>query len=305
MFSRLRLLHLRRYFVLQNESVYSFVSQNNITHGSSKCVVFNDRYMVFPDFSSHTRGFKSDLKIKWVRPTKVPCVKPEKSGDLKPLPQVDLKQYPLGFEKSEELKDADAHVKRIFSLEFMPRNKTMAFFRADLVNSVKRHALDRSSMEARIAAMTGGIRDMQASMETCSRNKKTKVRLKELIDKRKKYLKYLRRWDYKRFEWLLEKLDLVFRPPPDHFHWVTRKDSLRKLTDRYCEKIKEERLASYRESLESQKAAFLQEKAAKLKWIIEEEEACGIKPSFNQNDIDKVLKQLKELEIGQGIIRET
>ncbi|XP_066991266.2 small ribosomal subunit protein uS15m isoform X2 [Anabrus simplex] len=201
--------------------------------------------------------------------------------------------------------NVDAHVKRIFSLEFMPRNKTMAFFRADLVNSVKRHALDRSSMEARIAAMTGGIRDMQASMETCSRNKKTKVRLKELIDKRKKYLKYLRRWDYKRFEWLLEKLDLVFRPPPDHFHWVTRKDSLRKLTDRYCEKIKEERLASYRESLESQKAAFLQEKAAKLKWIIEEEEACGIKPSFNQNDIDKVLKQLKELEIGQGIIRET
>jgi hypothetical protein len=49
-------------------------------------------------------AFKSDLKIKWVRPPKIPCIKPEKSGDLVPLPPVDKKQYPLEFQNSEELK---------------------------------------------------------------------------------------------------------------------------------------------------------------------------------------------------------
>ncbi|PNF34983.1 hypothetical protein B7P43_G15622 [Cryptotermes secundus] len=49
-------------------------------------------------------AFKSDLKIKWVRPPKIPCIKPEKSGDLASLPPVDKKQYPLEFQNSEELK---------------------------------------------------------------------------------------------------------------------------------------------------------------------------------------------------------
>jgi hypothetical protein len=49
-------------------------------------------------------AFKSDLKIKWVRPPKIPSIKPEKSGDLSPLPTVDKNQYPIEFQKSEELK---------------------------------------------------------------------------------------------------------------------------------------------------------------------------------------------------------
>jgi hypothetical protein len=49
-------------------------------------------------------AFKSELKIKWVRPPKIPCIKPEKSGDLVAPPPVDKKQYPLEFHNSEELK---------------------------------------------------------------------------------------------------------------------------------------------------------------------------------------------------------
>jgi small subunit ribosomal protein S15 len=62
--------------------------------------------------------------------------------------------------------------------------------------------------------MTADIRNMQQVMEKFPRNKHCKVQLKELIERRKKCLKYLRKWDYKRFEWLLEKLDLIYRPPP-------------------------------------------------------------------------------------------
>ena len=51
-------------------------------------------------------------------------------------------------------------------------------------------------------------------MEQFPKDKRRKVKLKELIELRKKWLKFLRKWDYRRFEWLLEKLDLVYKPPP-------------------------------------------------------------------------------------------
>lgn len=37
----------------------------------------------------------------------------------------------------------------------------------------------------------------------------------ELIDRRKKLLKYLRQYDYKKFEWLLEKLNIVYKAHPE------------------------------------------------------------------------------------------
>lgn len=51
-----------------------------------------------------TRGLKSDLHIKWVRPEKVACWDPKKSGDLVPLKPLDMTQVPLEFQDSEELK---------------------------------------------------------------------------------------------------------------------------------------------------------------------------------------------------------
>jgi small subunit ribosomal protein S15 len=63
--------------------------------------------------------------------------------------------------------------------------------------------------------MTVKIRRLQGHMELCPKDKKSKVVLKELIEQRKKFLKYLRRWDYKKFEWLLEKLNIIYRPPPE------------------------------------------------------------------------------------------
>jgi len=65
-----------------------------------------------------------------------------------------------------------------------------------------------------VAQMTADIRNMQQIMEQFPKDKRRKVKLKELIELRKKWLKFLRKWDYRRFEWLLEKLDLVYKPPP-------------------------------------------------------------------------------------------
>ena len=54
--------------------------------------------------SARNYAFKSDLKIKWVRPEKISCIKPEKSGDLSQLPPVDSAEFIPEFKKSQELK---------------------------------------------------------------------------------------------------------------------------------------------------------------------------------------------------------
>jgi len=56
---------------------------------------------------------------------------------------------------------------------------------------------------------------MQDILEKSPRNKRQKVVLKEMIEKRKSRLNKLRAADYKRFEWLLEKLKLEYRPKPE------------------------------------------------------------------------------------------
>ena len=66
-----------------------------------------------------------------------------------------------------------------------------------------------------VAEMTSEIHRLQKHMQEHPRNLKCKVVLKEKIDRRKMYLKKLRTWDYKRFEWILEKLNLIYKPPPE------------------------------------------------------------------------------------------
>lgn len=51
-----------------------------------------------------TRGLKSDLHIKWVRPEKIACWDAKKSGDLVPLEPLDMTKFPLEYQDSEELK---------------------------------------------------------------------------------------------------------------------------------------------------------------------------------------------------------
>lgn len=48
-------------------------------------------------------AFKSDLKIKWVRPEKISCIKPEKSGDLAKLPPLNPNEILPEYKDSKEL----------------------------------------------------------------------------------------------------------------------------------------------------------------------------------------------------------
>lgn len=240
-------------------------------------------------------AFKSDLKIKWVRPEKLPSYNPQKSGDLEPMAQIDKNLYPPEFQNSKELATANETVKKLFALEFAPRKKSMEVYYENVISKIKRHPLDTNSEEVKIARWTGKIRAWQELMERFPRDKRMKVLVSEIIDRRRKHLKELRKVDYKRFEWLLENLNLVYKPTPSDLHKVTRKDSLRKLTQLYCDGIRDERLTQYKLQLQAEQPAFLQEKIRTLEYIREEQQKFNVEVTVSQEEIDNTKKQLQEL----------
>lgn len=117
-----------------------------------------------------------------------------------------------------------------------------------------------------------------------------------MIEKRKRLLKYLRRYDYKRFEWLLEKLDLLYKPEPLKRFNVYRKESLIRLTDIHCDTVRDQRLTKYRQELEAQQVDFLADKLKKLEFIRKEQIELGVDLTVSEEDIDAVRKQHDELK---------
>lgn len=109
-------------------------------------------------------------------------------------------------------------------------------------------------------------------------------------------MKYLRRWDYKKFEWLLETLNIEYKPAPTISEKVTRKESLRKLCNLYCDGIREDRLNKYKLQLENEQPAFLEEKIRALQFIRDEQRNCGVEVTVTEEEINDIRKQLEEIK---------
>ncbi|KAI4467218.1 28s ribosomal protein s15 mitochondrial [Holotrichia oblita] len=267
----------------------------NVTRNLTKILTYTGNSARINNITQRNYAFKSDLKIKWVRPAKIPCYKAVVSGDLKPMPEVDFNRYQIEFRNCKGLEDADEIVQRLFKLEFASHKKIVQSYLKDITDSVQRHPFDKGSIESRIARWTGAIRAWQEIMESHPHNKTVKIKVKELIDKRKKHLKYLRRWDYKKFEWLLENLELVYKPHPKEYRWITRKDSLKKLTDKYCRDTVQDKLNEYKLVLQEQQPAFLEEKIRSLEFIRAEQQSCGVEVTVTEEEITNVKKELADL----------
>lgn len=79
------------------------------------------------------------------------------------------------------------------------------------------------------------------------------------------------------------------------WHKVTRKDSLRRLTNLHCENISETRLAEYEKMLQTEQPGFLEEKIKTLEFIRKEQQDCGVQVTIEQFEIDETKKKLEEL----------
>ncbi|XP_027223376.2 small ribosomal subunit protein uS15m [Penaeus vannamei] len=219
----------------------------------------------------------TEYGIMWRRPKYVPSWQPEKSGDLEGVKEPELSTPNLKVQPAKDVLDqVDEVTRRLLSIEFSSHKENLKIQRHELCKKIQRHQHDTGSMEVAIAMMTIKIRNLQKETFKCKKNIVQRCYLQELIDRRKKTLKHLRRMDYKRFEWLIGELNIIFRPPPRYYRWVARKASLKKLVRMRKREIIHKKLNEYKESLESQKEPFLKEKAETLKWIAETEKSLGL-----------------------------
>ncbi|XP_029174077.1 28S ribosomal protein S15, mitochondrial [Nylanderia fulva] len=238
----------------------------------------------------------ADYKITWTRPEEVSPLSPERSGDKGLKIDVSSKDLIQEYAESPEMKDASDLVKKMFTLQFQQRTKTTSIKIKKYLDLVNRHEFDDFSPEATIAVYTCKIHDLQEFIKVYPRDAKAKVALKEAIEKRRKWLKDLRNWDYRRFEWILEKLNLVYIPYPDPPNRITRKESLTRLTEKHCDKLVQDKLNAYKKELKAAQANFYVEKAEKLAFIRKEELSCGLQPSVSEEDIAKAKEKAKEYQ---------
>ncbi|XP_014214438.1 28S ribosomal protein S15, mitochondrial [Copidosoma floridanum] len=237
-----------------------------------------------------TRGYAIQRKIPvtWIRPTRPTCYSKEKSGDGGLDFDVKPEDCISHLKEAKELEDADDIVKKLVSVEFNGGKSLQRRKIEKAMNMVYRHNQDRGSTEVRFARMTARILRLQNYLETEPHDKKAKNACKELIEKRQKLLKKLRERDYPCFEYILERLNLTFRPGirPEHRYRAERKSSTKKILQNYCDELVKKKLDTYRKSLEAQQKDFFKDKAEKLEFIRNEEIACGVEPSVTEEEIE-------------------
>ena len=135
-------------------------------------------------------------------------------------------------------------------------------------------------------------------LPTKKRNQPKKHALKIAIDHRRSMLAFLRERDYKRFEWLLEQLNIVYKPLPAMDNWeiVTRRKHQDRLTDLWCDEMKAYRLDEYKQELEQKQPEFLRRKAKVLIEIMEEEKKLGGDISVTEEEVQQAIKMADEIE---------
>lgn len=80
-------------------------------------------------------------------------------------------------------------------------------------------------------------------------------------------------------------------------HQITRKDSLRRLTEKHCDELVQEKLDTYKKELKELQKNFYIEKVKKLEFIREEELACGLQPSVSEEDIARAEQEARKYQM--------
>lgn len=251
--------------------------------------------------------------IKWRRPQKLPFWDPQKSGDLKPLTPIDPNWLKLEYQPFKEMIETlPKEHQKLFTVDFAARKDGIRVIHEQTYKTVRRHKYDglvEQSIEQKVAWFTVRIRDLREILNGPLIQRKNgifKNEVKILVEKRKKWLNHLRHIDYKRFEWLIETLSILFKPNAK-FEKIHRKESVTKLTDMLCEEIKSRKLGEYKLELDEQKIPFLEEKLTILKEIQADEESMKLTSSVKDEIIEteKRLEKLRKTFIEIQPLKET
>ncbi|KTD64712.1 30S ribosomal protein S15 [Legionella spiritensis] len=80
--------------------------------------------------------------------------------------------------------------------------------KAEIVNDYQRADKDTGSPEVQVSLMTGRIQYLTEHFKTNKKDFHSRRGLQELVNKRRKLLKYLKRKDQERYQTLIKKLGL-------------------------------------------------------------------------------------------------
>lgn len=163
----------------------------------------------------------------------------------------------------------------------------------------------RFSLNFLVAQMTGSIRYMQHAIETnvvrSGKRRFYKFETYKLIQARIEMLKNLRENDYKQYEWLLERLDLQYKPKPEKENeiMIARKEGLRQMTKAYCDDVRNKKLDAYRDELEKQQLPFLEQKLKNLQFIRNEQIELKVAVTISKEQIDEVQQKYETMKADQ------
>ncbi|VDD94845.1 unnamed protein product [Enterobius vermicularis] len=168
------------------------------------------------------------------------------------LPKIDLALPRVGYEEIDVLSKAPDSVKRIFSVGYGTRRDLTDAWKKALTSQVRKHALDKSSLEMKIAWLTALIRHWSLLVEEID-NKPRKPRwlfhkIKLAIDCRRKFLRLLRETDSEAFEKAKDlKIAYIVPKLPEETVENRRKAWVEAQLTKRVEKEKEARLAELHE----------------------------------------------------------
>lgn len=162
---------------------------------------------------------------------------------------------------------------------------------------VAEHKYDNNSAAVRITQLTLCIRSLQKSLALLARrgyvSRGEKSILKSLVNKRRAELGYLRTVDYPKFEWLLEKLNLVYKPRPFVYERIIPRRQTERLVNLLCDETRAFKMQSLKDSLEETQPVFLNEKLKRYQAIMEEEKKMGLKETVTEKDIEEIEQKIK------------
>ncbi|CAG0901259.1 unnamed protein product [Darwinula stevensoni] len=237
------------------------------------------------------------VKVHWEIPKGVKKYAPEDTGDLEVFTPNFQDSYPVWLQGCKLLETADETTKELLSLNYSKAPDQYESYQMNLSQRVQRHKLDLDSPEVQIAKMTARLRWLQWLMCTAEKRRcKNQFRgaVRKLMDQRRQALEMMRLSDYKCYEWVLEKLQIIHKPKPPIYINIQRRQSLRRLTSEYVYKLKKEKREALHQELKEKQEEFLREKIETLKWIMIEEGDLKVTPTITEKDVQQAEQELEE-----------
>jgi len=248
------------------------------------------------------------FKIHWNKPDYVYRYDLRKTGDV-PLEPVDISRpIPEVVPAADRLAQSDPVTQKVLSLAYSAYSDRNRVHSKDLVDSVKRHRMDDDSVEARVARHTSSIRCLHVELETVldrinvvgwaagydtTRRKGLRNMIRIHAARRHELLKDLRFMDYKRYEWLLGKLDVTFKNDVVFRHNIERRETIRRLFSEHRQRIHRSRRKELHEKMKEEHVSFLKEKVTKLRFVQKEEKELRLTSTIADSDITDAEEQLE------------